>query len=115
VGADALLQAVVDGPQVDDLFHVPPAAFHLPELLEAESDVLGAEARVAAAQQVLAVQLALGLDLGGVDAQQPCTASKRTHDGAGLRLDGHCACRKYHPCWSSGLSGLLLHAPGFGS
>ncbi|MGN9789169.1 epoxide hydrolase N-terminal domain-containing protein [Nonomuraea sp. ZG12] len=26
-----------------------------------------------------------------------------------------CACRKYHPCWSSGLSGLLLHAPGFGS
>ena len=39
VGADALLLAVVDGAQVDDLLHVPPAALDLGELLVAEGDV----------------------------------------------------------------------------
>jgi hypothetical protein len=32
VGADAVLAAVVDRAQVDDLLHVPPAAFDLGEL-----------------------------------------------------------------------------------
>src|SRR5579864_7508848 len=35
VGADPLLFAVVDGPQVDDLLHVPPAALDFQELLVA--------------------------------------------------------------------------------
>ena len=39
VGADAVLAAVVDGPQVDDLLHVAPAALDFQELLVAERDV----------------------------------------------------------------------------
>jgi len=40
VGADAIFPAVVDGAQVEDLLHVPPAALDLGELLVAEGDVL---------------------------------------------------------------------------
>jgi hypothetical protein len=40
--------------------HVPPAAFDFEELLVAQRDVLGGQVRVAAAQQVLAVQVGLG-------------------------------------------------------
>src|SRR3954469_21119717 len=57
VGADAFFEPVVDRPQVDDLFHVSPAAFDLQELLVAQGDVLGGQVRVGAAQQVLAVQV----------------------------------------------------------
>src|SRR6266540_3368438 len=69
VGADAFFQAVVDRSQVDDLFHVPPAAFDFQQLLVADRDVLGGQVRVGAAQQVLAVEVGFDLDRFGVDAQ----------------------------------------------
>jgi hypothetical protein len=65
VSVDALLLAVEHRPQVDDLLHVPPAALDLEQLLVAERDVLGGHLRVGCAQQVLAVQVLLGL---GVEA-----------------------------------------------
>src|ERR1035437_3341414 len=71
VGADPVFQVVADGPQVDDLLHVTPAAFDFQQLLVAQRDVLGGDPGVAAAQQELAVQPLLGPDPGGVDAQQP--------------------------------------------
>ena len=70
VGADALLFAVVDRSQVDDLLEVTPAALGFQELLVAQGDVLGGQRGVGGAEQVLAVQVLLGLDLGGVGAQQ---------------------------------------------
>jgi hypothetical protein len=72
VGADAFFEPVIDRPQVDDLFHVAPASFDLQQLLVAQGDVLGAQVRVAAAQQVLAVEVLLGLGLCGVDAELAC-------------------------------------------
>ena len=66
VGADALFEAVIDRAQVEDLLHVPPAAFDLQELLVAQRDVGGGQVRVRAAQQVLPVQVGLGL------ASWPC-------------------------------------------
>jgi hypothetical protein len=60
VGAGAFLLAVVDRPQVDDLLHVTPAALDFQQLLVAQGDVLGRQARIAGAQQVLAVQVLLG-------------------------------------------------------
>jgi hypothetical protein len=71
VGADAFFLAVVDRAQVDDLLEVAPAALDFQELLVAGRDVLGGQLGVGAAEQVLAVQVLLGLDLGGVGAQQP--------------------------------------------
>src|SRR6266511_808059 len=71
VGADALLLAVVDRAQVDHLLHVAPAAFDLQQLLVAKRDLLGRQVRVRAAQQVLAVEVGLGLDGPLVGAQQP--------------------------------------------
>ena len=79
MGADAVLAAMVDGAQVDDLLHVSPAALDFEELLIAERDVLGGHVRVGAAQEVLAVEVLLGLDPrlagaeepGGGDAQEP--------------------------------------------
>ena len=47
VRADAVLEPVIDRAQVQDLFHVPPAAFDLEELLVAQRDVLGGQVRVA--------------------------------------------------------------------
>ena len=70
VGADALFLAVVDRAQVDDLLQVAPAALDFQELLVAERDVLGGQLGVGGAQQVLAVEVLLGLDRGGVDPQQ---------------------------------------------
>jgi hypothetical protein len=46
VGADPLFEPVVDGPQVQDGFHVPPAALDLQQLLVAGGDVLGGQLRV---------------------------------------------------------------------
>ena len=70
MGADALFEPVAGGPQVQDLFHVPPAAFGLEELLVAGRDVLGGQLRIGAAQQVLAVQVRLSFDLGLVRPEQ---------------------------------------------
>jgi hypothetical protein len=67
--AYAFLESVVDGPQVDDLFHVPPAPLDFEELLVTEGDVLGRQMRIGASQQVLAVEVLLSLDLGGVEAE----------------------------------------------
>ena len=50
VGADALFEAVVDRAQVEDLFHVPPAAFDFQELLVAQRDIGRGQVRVRAAQ-----------------------------------------------------------------
>ena len=63
VGADAFPESVVSGPQVDDLLSLPPAPFDLQQLLAAQGDVLGAQVRVGAAQQALAVQVASVLTL----------------------------------------------------
>jgi hypothetical protein len=41
MGAEAVFPAVVDRPQVDDLLHVAPAAFHFEQLLVPGCDVLG--------------------------------------------------------------------------
>src|SRR5260370_15668021 len=71
VGADPVFEVVVDGPQVDDLLHVAPAALDFQQLLAAQRDVFGGDPGVAAAEQELAVQPLLGLDPGGVDAQLP--------------------------------------------
>jgi hypothetical protein len=49
----------------------------LEELLVAQRDVFGRQCRVGAAQQVLAVETLLGLDGGGVDAQQPVAVVRR--------------------------------------
>jgi hypothetical protein len=68
VGADAVLEPVIDRAQVQDLFHVPPAAFDLEELLVAQRDVLGAQVRIAGAQQVFPVQFRVGGDLRRVQA-----------------------------------------------
>ena len=57
--------------EVDDLFHVAPAALGFQELLVPGGDVGVGQVRVGGAEQVLAVQVLLGLDLGGVDAEQP--------------------------------------------
>jgi hypothetical protein len=43
VGADAFFEPVVDGPQVDDLLHVAPAALDFEQLLVAQGDVLSAQ------------------------------------------------------------------------
>jgi hypothetical protein len=50
VGADAVFEPVVDRAQVEQLFHVAPAAFDLQELLVAQGDVLGGQVRVGGAQ-----------------------------------------------------------------
>ncbi|MEU5547907.1 hypothetical protein AB0G85_37305, partial [Streptomyces sioyaensis] len=60
---------MIYGPQVDDLLHVPPASLDFEELLVAERDVFRGQVRVGASQQVLAVEVLLGLDLRGVDAE----------------------------------------------
>ena len=77
VGADAFLQPVVDRAQIDDLLQVAPAPLDLEELLVAQRDVLGRQAGIAGAQQVLAVEVGLGLDRGLVDAQQPAGVTRR--------------------------------------
>jgi hypothetical protein len=61
VSADAFFEAVIDRAQVQDLLHVPPAAFDFQELLVAQRDVGGRQVRVRAAQQVLPVQVRLDL------------------------------------------------------
>ena len=70
MGADAVLEAVIDRPQFQGGLHVPPAAFDLQQLLVAQGDVLRGQVRVRAAQQVPPVQVRLGRDLLLVDAQQ---------------------------------------------
>ena len=70
VGADAVLAAVVDRPQVDDLLHVAPAALDFQELLVADGDVLGGQLRVRGPEQVLPVEVLLGLRLRRVGAEQ---------------------------------------------
>jgi hypothetical protein len=70
VGADPLLFPVVDRAQVDDLLHVAPAALDFQELLVAEGDVPGGHLRVGGAQEVLAVEVLLGLRRPGIDAEQ---------------------------------------------
>jgi hypothetical protein len=66
VGADALLFAVVDRPQVNDLFEVALAALGFEELLVAQHDVLGGQSR----SLVGAVEVGLGHDGCHVDAEQ---------------------------------------------
>lgn len=51
------------------MLHVPPAPLDFEELLAAERNVLRGQVRVGASQQVVAVEVLLGLDLRGVDAE----------------------------------------------
>jgi hypothetical protein len=87
VGADAVLEAVVDGPQVDHLVQVAPAPLDLQQLLVAKRDVLCGQVGVAGAQQVLAVQALLGLDGPLVGAQQPTGGDAQEAVQAGLGGD----------------------------
>ncbi len=72
--ADAVLEVVEDGAQLDRGFQVAEAAFGFEEVLVAECDVFRAQVGVAGGQQVLAVESGLGCDFGAVDLE------------AGLRL-----------------------------
>ena len=71
VGADAVVLAVEDGSQPQDALEVAEGAFGFEQLLVAERDVLGREARVRGGEQVLAVQALLGGDLLAVEREQP--------------------------------------------
>ena len=70
VRADAVLEAVKDGSQLERGLEIAEAAFGFEQVLVAERDVFGGEVGVTGGEQVLAVQALLGLDLGAVD-QQP--------------------------------------------
>ena len=67
VGADTVVFAVEDGPQQQRALEVAEGALGLLQLLVAERDVLGRQARVAGGEQVLAVEAFLGGDLGPVE------------------------------------------------
>jgi hypothetical protein len=69
VGSDAFFLAMAGRAQVDDPLQVALAALDFQELLVAQGDVLCRELGVGGAEQVLAVQVLLGLDLGRVDPQ----------------------------------------------
>jgi hypothetical protein len=88
VGADAFFLAVAGGPEVDDLLEVAPAALDFQELLVPQSDVLGGQLRVGAAEQVLAVEVLLGLDGGCVEPQQPAGDYPQVAVQARLGSDG---------------------------
>src|SRR5215217_1829575 len=84
MGADTVFEAVIDRAQVEDLFHVAPAAFDFEELLVAQRDVGGRQVRVRAAQQVLPVEVCLGFAPGLIDAQQPARGDPQITVQAGL-------------------------------
>ncbi|KAA1006162.1 transposase family protein [Pseudonocardia sp. EV170527-09] len=63
------------------------APFDLEELLVAQRDVLGGQVRVGRAEQVLPVELGVGGDLGGVDAEQPARGDAQEPVQAGLGGD----------------------------
>jgi len=67
VGADAVLEAVEDGAQLERRFQVAEGAFGLAQVLVAERDLLGGEVGVGRGEQVLAVEALLGGNLAAVD------------------------------------------------
>ncbi|GAA0713816.1 hypothetical protein Drose_26090 [Dactylosporangium roseum] len=69
VRADAVFEAVEDRPEQQLGLEIAEAAFGLEEVLVAQRDVPGADARVGGGDEVLAVQPGLGLDFARVDAQ----------------------------------------------
>jgi len=56
VGADAVLAAVVNGAEIENLLHIAPAALHFQELFVTQRDVLGRQFRIRRAQEVLPVE-----------------------------------------------------------
>jgi hypothetical protein len=85
VGADVLFLAVADGPQVDDRLHVAPVALDFEELLAGQRDVLDGRLRVGGPEQVLAVEVLLGLDLRRVGEQSRTAPFSRGPAVAGYR------------------------------
>jgi hypothetical protein len=77
VSADALFLAVVDRAEVDDLLEAPPAALDFQQLPVSQGDVLGAHRRVGGAQQVLAVEVLLGLRLAASMRSRPPGVARR--------------------------------------
>ena len=69
VGADAVFEAVEDGSQLECCLQVAEGALGLAEVLVAERDVLGGQARVAGGEQVLAVEALLSRDLRPVEGE----------------------------------------------
>ena len=69
------------------ILEVAPAAFDLQELLVAHGDVLGGELETGGPEQVLAVQVLLGLDRGGVGAEQPAGGDAQVPVQPGLGGD----------------------------
>ena len=71
MGADAVLEAVEDRPELECGLQVAEAAFGFEQVLVAERDILGAQVRVRGGEEELAVELLFGGDLLAVDPQPP--------------------------------------------
>jgi hypothetical protein len=67
---------VVDGSDLEGLFHVAPGAFDFEELFVAEGDLVGGQGVVAARQEELDVEASLGGDLGLVDPEATAPAGE---------------------------------------
>jgi hypothetical protein len=84
VGSDAFFLALAGRAQVDDLLQVAPAPLEFQELLVPQGDILGRELGVGGAEQVLAVQVLLGLDLGRIDPEETPGVTRRYRFRPGL-------------------------------
>ena len=105
VGADAVLAPVAGRPEVDDLLHVAPA-LNFQELLVAQGDVLRGQLRVGGAQQVLPIEVLLGLRPGRVDPEQAAGGGAQVAAQPGPRRD-HAA--ELRALVSAELAGLTDH------
>lgn len=77
VSADAGLDAVEHGPQLEGGREVPEPAFGFEQVLVAEGHVFGGEVGVAGGQQVLAAEAFLGADASPVDDSRPVELWRR--------------------------------------
>jgi hypothetical protein len=75
------LFAVIHRTEVQPGLYVPPGPLHLEQLLVPQRNILGREGGIRGPQQVLAVEVRVGADLGLVDAQQP--AGRDAEEAAG--------------------------------
>ena len=107
VGADPVVLAVEDGPQQERALEVAEGAFGLEQLLVAERDVFGREARVAGGEQVLAVEALLGGDLLAVD-QQPAGLGLAQVAGEGLVVAQRALAALVSVAFGLGLCALAL-------
>ncbi len=69
MGADAIVEAVVGGPQGQRPFEIVKASLGIEQSLVAEGELVRGEARIRGLKQELAVEVLLGADPGAVDRQ----------------------------------------------